>query len=57
MSELAYQYFAEADAYLSGDRVRRFERWLLSQRIPADLMRREVTAFRLMLDEAAVNAP
>ena len=57
MSDLAYQFFSEADAYLSGDRVRRFERWLLSLRIPADVMRLEVLAFREVLDELAVSAP
>lgn len=46
MSDLAYQYFAEADAEMSGDRVKRFERWLLKRLTPADVMIREVRAFR-----------
>ncbi|SFA90828.1 hypothetical protein SAMN05216312_102171 [Cohnella sp. OV330] len=55
MTELAYEFFVQYDG--CGDKVQRFEAWLLPRVPSASVMRAEVSELRAVLDELAVTAP
>lgn len=55
MTELAYEFFAQFDG--CGDKVQRFEAWLLPRVPSAAVMRAEVAELRAVLDELTTTAP